>query len=72
MDRALPPLKLIGLRIHLLLCRWCRRYRKQIRFLRRAAHEHPEELTQAEPRALSSEARERLKRSLGPGDERTP
>ena len=37
---------------------------KQIRFLHRAAHEHPDELNEGTPRHLSSEARERLKRTL--------
>src|ERR1043166_10246552 len=47
LDRTLSILQRIGLRIHLVLCQWCRRYGKQIRFLRHAAHEHPDEL--AEP-----------------------
>jgi hypothetical protein len=45
-------------------CKWCRRYGKQIRFLRDAAHDYLDELTEAAPRRLSPEARERLKRSL--------
>src|SRR5438128_5853316 len=64
LDRRLSLSKRFGLRLHLLLCKWCRRYGKQIRFLRCAAHEHPENLTEATPRTLSPEARERLKRSL--------
>jgi hypothetical protein len=42
----------------------CRRYGKQIRFLREAAHEHPEELAKAAPQNLSVEARDRIKRRL--------
>ena len=64
LDRSLSLSQRFGLRLHLLLCRWCRRYGKQIRFLRQAAHEHPEEAVEAAPRTLSPEARERLKRSL--------
>lgn len=67
MDCALTPLKIVGVRIHLLLCRWCRRYGKQIRFLRRAAHEHPEAVAQAATQSLSTEAKERMRRSLGNG-----
>jgi hypothetical protein len=62
-----PPLswpKRLGLRLHLLICKWCRRYGKQVRFLRQAVHEHPQELNEAETRILSAEARERLKHSL--------
>ena len=64
LDKRLSLPTRVGLRFHLLLCKWCRRYGKQIRFLRGAAHDHPDELTQAAPRRLSPEARERLKRSL--------
>jgi len=64
LDRRLSLSKRFGLRLHLLLCKWCRRYGKQIRFLRRAAREHSDELNEAAPRRLSSEARERLKRTV--------
>ena len=64
LDKPVSLSRRIGLRFHLLLCKWCRRYGKQIRFLRDAVHDHPDELTEAAPRRLSPEARERLKRSL--------
>jgi hypothetical protein len=63
LDQSLPLGKRLGLRLHLLLCRWCRRYGKQLHFLRHTVHEHPHELNTA-PRSLSTEARERLKQSL--------
>jgi len=53
-----------GLRVHLLLCKWCRRYGKQITFLRNAAHEHPDEMAESVPQKLSTEARERIKQRL--------
>lgn len=56
--------KRIGLRLHLLLCHWCRRYGKQLRFLQHAIHEHPEDVNPPAPQSLSPEARERLQRSL--------
>lgn len=61
------PLRLgqrIGLRIHLVLCKWCRRYGKQIRFLRSAAHQHAEHEIGLPTQTLRSETRERIKRSL--------
>src|SRR5437867_4237069 len=64
LDQALPLSKRFGLRMHLLVCKWCRRYGKQIRFLSQAVHEHPKEMNEATPRTLSPEARERLKRTL--------
>ena len=56
-----------GLRVHLVLCKWCRRYGKQLRFLRRALREHPGQVNAAPPETLSPEARERIRRSLGNG-----
>jgi hypothetical protein len=53
--------------LHLLVCKWCRRYGKQVRFLRDAAHNHPEDLTGAVPQTLSGEARERIKQRLQTG-----
>jgi hypothetical protein len=63
-DHVLPPAKRLGVWLHLLICKWCRRYGKQIRFLRVAAHEHHEELAEAAPQKLSREALERIKRRL--------
>lgn len=68
MDHPLSPGQRIGLRIHLALCKWCRRYGKQIRFLRTAAHDHPEKWEESAPRRLSDEARQRLKDSLRSGE----
>lgn len=64
LDRRLPLLQRCGLRFHLLICKWCRRYRSQVTFLRRMIQEHPDQRTETTPRELSSEARERLKQYL--------
>ena len=64
LDHALSPMQQLGLRLHLVLCKWCRRYGKQLRFLRGAAHEHQDQVADAAPQTLSPTARERLKRAL--------
>jgi len=64
LDHSLPPTRRVGVWLHLLICKWCRRYGRQIRFLRMAAHEHHDEFTEAAPQKLSSEARDRMKRKL--------
>ena len=64
LDRKLSLMQQIGLRIHLLLCKWCRRYGKQIGFLHDAAHEYPDELAEPVPQKLTNEARERIKQRL--------
>jgi hypothetical protein len=53
-----------GLRIHLVLCKWCSRYGKQIAFVHKVAHSHPDEVTSAVPQQLSGEARERIRKQL--------
>jgi hypothetical protein len=72
LDQALTPWQRLGLRIHLILCKWCRRYTKQIRFLRQAAHDHPDRLTEASTHSLSAEARARIKRSLTDDNQSRP
>src|SRR5881392_2980361 len=64
LDRRLPLARRIGLRLHLLLCKWCRRYGEQIAFLRTVAHESGEKDSCAPPQTLSSAARERIKQRL--------
>jgi len=64
LDHKLPLRQRFGLRVHLLLCKWCRRYGTQITFLRCSAHEHPDEMTEPVPQKLSDEARERIKKRL--------
>ena len=69
LDRPLPRLQRIGLRLHLLLCLRCARYGKQIRFLRTAAQhcEQHDEHSGGAGKNLSPEARERIKRALQSG-----
>jgi hypothetical protein len=64
MDRKLSLLERLGLRLHLLLCQWCRRYGAQLKFLRSAAHQCEEHLERELPQRLSPEARERIKQKL--------
>lgn len=64
MDRPLGLRQRIGLRIHLILCRWCRRYGKQIGFLRSAAQEHEKHDATLPAQVLRPEAKERIKERL--------
>ncbi|MDB6068149.1 MAG: zf-HC2 protein [Pedosphaera sp.] len=65
LDRTLPLPQRIGLAIHLLLCKWCRRYGSQIRFMRDSLHNCDHADTQSTtPQALTPEARERIKKML--------
>jgi hypothetical protein len=64
MDHPLPFGKKCGLRLHLLICRWCRRYGKQLQFLRQASRCEPGSTPGKHSPELSPEAKERLKRIL--------
>jgi hypothetical protein len=67
MDATLPVGKRVGVRLHLLICKLCRRYERQLLLIREtarrlAAIEDPPVLSAGE--LLSAEARERIRRSL--------
>ena len=64
LDHPLTLRQRAGLRIHLMLCKWCSRYGKQIAFVHNAAHSNPEEVTAAVPQQLSEAARERIKKKI--------
>lgn len=70
LDRKLPWHQRLAVRVHLLMCRFCSRFRKQMLFLRDAVRHHRttiEEADAAPGPALSPEARERIKRLLQSG-----
>jgi hypothetical protein len=54
----------MGLRIHLLLCNWCRRYGTNLRFLKRVVEDVPGEDHCHHSHTLTPEARERMKQKL--------
>ena len=62
LDRPLSPAQRAGLRLHLLLCKWCRRYGRQIKFLRIVARDCDHVREPAQP--LPAAARERIRRAL--------
>jgi hypothetical protein len=67
MDHSLPFGKRIGVRVHLLMCKFCARYERQLLLIREtvrrlaATEEKPEEPT---GEILSGEAKERIRKSL--------
>jgi hypothetical protein len=59
----LPLLQRTGLRIHVFLCRFCRRYSSHVDQL---SHAHPK--PPAQPTPLAQDAKERFKRALANAD----
>lgn len=68
LDTKLSFSKRTGLWLHLLVCKWCRRYGRQIEFLDEAAREHSEQIVEGVPQKLSAEARERIRQRLQAGE----
>lgn len=65
LDRKLPLHQRMGIRIHLLMCKFCSRYRKQLLILRESMRRYSMYGEESEPSlALPPEARKRIKRSL--------
>ncbi|MFC1824006.1 zf-HC2 domain-containing protein [Thermodesulfobacteriota bacterium] len=67
LDSSLPFFQRVGIRLHLLMCRYCSRFRRQLLLLRKTIQVYT--LTGEEADAagtLSSEAKERMKRTLAP------
>jgi hypothetical protein len=64
MDHPLPLGKRIGLRLHLWICRWCRRYGRQLKFLREAAQHQDKTVEAKSSSLLSAEAKERMRQIL--------
>lgn len=56
----------LSIRLHLLICKWCFRYQKQIRFIHNILGDNPEKVGETAPGALSPEAQERIKQALRP------
>jgi hypothetical protein len=65
LDRKLPLHQRMGIRIHLLMCKFCSRYRKQLLILRESMRLYARYSYDTESSlTLPPEARERIKRSF--------
>jgi len=64
MDKPLPLSTRIKLRIHYLMCSFCERYAKQLKYMREVAREFPEKIGEVSGTKLPTEAKERLKEAL--------
>jgi hypothetical protein len=67
MDRSLPLGKRFGVRLHLLICKWCARYERQLLLIREAARRLVATVDapgESFGDSLSEEARERIRESI--------
>jgi hypothetical protein len=64
MDKELSLITRIKLRIHYLMCSFCERYAKQLKYMRTVAHEFPEKIGDISDAKLPAEAKQRMKTAL--------
>jgi hypothetical protein len=66
MEQDLSLFTRIKLRIHFLMCSFCERYAKQLKYMREVSHEFPEKIGEVSDAKLPADAKERLKEALRP------
>ena len=64
MDRELSLIMRIKLRIHYLMCSFCERYMKQLKYIRQVSREFPEKIGDVSDASLPAGAKERMKAAL--------
>ena len=64
MEKELPLLTRMKLRIHFLMCSFCQRYMKQLKYIRQVSREFPDKIGEISDATLPAEAKQRLKEAL--------
>jgi len=64
MDKQLSLLMRIKLRIHYLMCSFCERYAKQLKYMRTVSRQFPNKIGEVSDASLSADAKERMKAAL--------
>jgi hypothetical protein len=64
MDKELPLIMRLKLRIHYLMCSFCERYAKQLKYMRTVSREFPEKIGEVSDATLPADAKQRMKAAL--------
>ena len=64
MDKQLSLMMRMKLRIHYLMCSFCERYAKQLKYMRAVAREFPEKIGEISDAKLSAEVKTHMKDAL--------
>jgi len=64
MDKELSLMMRIKLRIHYLMCSFCERYMKQLKYIRQVSREFPEKIGDVSDMSLPADAKARIKSAL--------
>ncbi len=64
MDKQLSLMMRMKLRVHYLMCSFCERYMKQLKYIRQVSREFPDKIGEISDATLPAEAKQRLKEAL--------
>ena len=64
MDKKLSLMTRMKLRIHYLMCSFCERYMKQLKYIRKVSREFPEKICDVSGASLPADAKARMKAAL--------
>ena len=64
MDKQLSLMMRIKLRIHYLMCSFCERYAKQLKYMRTVSSEFPDKIGEVSDASLPADAKDRIKAAL--------
>ena len=64
MDKELSLMMRIKLRIHYLMCSFCERYMKQLKYIRQVSREFPDKIGDVSDASLPADTKERMKAAL--------
>jgi hypothetical protein len=64
MDKELSLMMRIKLRVHYLMCSFCERYMKQLKYMRQVSREFPEKIGEISDAKLPAEVKTRMKDAL--------
>jgi hypothetical protein len=64
MEKDLSLIMRMRLRIHYLMCSFCERYMKQLKYIRQVSREFPNKIGEVSDASLSADAKEQIKAAL--------
>ena len=64
MDKQLSLMMRMKLRIHYLMCSFCERYMKQLKYIRQVSREFPDRIGEVSDASLPADTKERMKAVL--------
>jgi hypothetical protein len=64
MEKRLSLMMRIKLRIHYLMCSFCERYMKQLKYIREVSREFPNKVGEISDASLTADAKERMKAAM--------